>query len=307
MFARQFIPLMQREWLQHRFGWSLLALIPLGIAALISALGTVRMDADQAPPPEAMQILLAFAPVAVTSIVMFAIALVSAVIFAAGLARRDHGDRSVEFWLALPVSHAAALGVPLFVHLVVVPAAGLLIGWFGGHVLALVFVGRSEGLAAWASLPWASLLSATVALALRLLTGLPLALLWAAPIIMMLVLLGAWFRRWSWVVLVVGFGLITLVEQLVFGGLWLVPTTAALLRNAARSLAGASGEGILARPGSDADLVLGEIPRMALADFGAAVSALASPLLLGGLVFAAACFVLLLRWRRLGAGLRQGA
>ena len=43
------------------------------------------------------------------------------------------------------------------------------------------------------------------------------------------------------------------------------------------------------------------VPSFLLNDMGLALRALASPLMLGGLLFSAACFWLLLRWRQRGA------
>ena len=47
---------------------------------------------------------------------------------------------------------------------------------------------------------------------------------------------------------------------------------------------------------------LRKLPAWALHDFGLALRELPSPLLAGGLLFAAGCFVLLIIWRQRGAG-----
>jgi hypothetical protein len=132
--------------------------------------------------------------------------------------------------------------------------------------------------------------------------GLPLALLWVAPIVMLLVLLGAWFRRWGWIVLIVAFGLLNLVQQLAMGERWLAQTTIELLRRAGLSLFGAGGASLRIERDADAVRALAGLPSLALQDFGAALLAVASPLLAGGLVLATGCFVLLVEWRKRGAG-----
>ena len=42
------VPLMQREWLQHRLAWALLVLIPLGLAALPLMVGQIDLSVDLA-------------------------------------------------------------------------------------------------------------------------------------------------------------------------------------------------------------------------------------------------------------------
>jgi hypothetical protein len=37
------IPLMRREWLQHRFVWAMLTLVPLGLAVMLLSFGQVEM------------------------------------------------------------------------------------------------------------------------------------------------------------------------------------------------------------------------------------------------------------------------
>jgi hypothetical protein len=154
-----------------------------------------------------------------------------------------------------------------------------------------------------AEVPWAATLTASVTMLLRFALGLPLAVLWSLPIILLLVLLNAWFKRWGWVVLIVGLGLLSLVDQLTFGQRWLLATAGELMRRAGLSLAGASGQaGLHIGPDGNAPEALWLLPGIALNDFGAAVAALASPLFLGGLLFSAAMFALLVRWRSRGGG-----
>ncbi len=295
------LPLMQREWLQHRFGWMLMVVVPFGIALLLLSFGQLAIDTDTAGrvgdklPP-----LLAMASIAGSGAVIFLIAGVTSLIIVAGVARRDHGDRSIEFWLSLPTTHSASLAASLLVHLLLVPALALLVGLAGGLLVSMVLVTRVVGIGAWFTLPWGDLLPAIVAVAARLLAGLPLALLWLSPLILLVVLLSAWFRGWAWVILGVGLGLGGQLLDRLFGQPLLSDVMLGLLRGAGKALVNA-GEGFQMGPNEGAE-GLRLLPGWALHDFGLALRELPSPLLAGGLLFAAGCFALLIVWRQRGAG-----
>ena len=210
-------------------------------------------------------------------------------------------------WMSVPVSHTQSFAAPLLVHLLIVPALALFIGLFGGYVLSLVLVTRVAGFAAWFSLPWGDVLPASLMVLLRLLAGLPLATLWLAPLLLLVVLLTAEFRRWGWVILGVGMGLGGYVLKLVFGQPWLNEITNSLFRHAGRAMVNGGGGGFQMSGGPDGSAyALQGLPAWALNDYGYALRDLASPLLLGGLLFAAACFALLVNWRQRGAGVAGG-
>lgn len=294
------LPLMQREWLQHRFAWALLALVPLGLALLALSFANIDIDGESAARIAETRMAPAFAlgSMAAGTALLFLILWVASLIIISGLARRDHGDRSVEFWMSLPVGHGTSLAVPLLVHLILVPAAALVIGLAGGWLLSLVLVGRFVGLGEWFALPWGSVLAAALAVVGRLLAGLVLATLWISPLVMLLILANAWFRRWGLVVLVVGIGIGGMVMDRLFGQPVITDLVRDLFVNAARALAGAGGQSMVVGGDDQPDVVLGLVPGWAWADLMAALRALASPLLLGALLFAAACFALLVDWRR---------
>ena len=295
------LPLLRREWLQYRFGWALMVAVPLGIALLLLAFGEIQVGADDAERVgDKMASLLAVAAMAGSAAVLFLIACFSSIIIVAGMARRDHSDRSVEFWLSLPATHSASLSAPLIVHLLLVPAVALLAGLAGGLLVSMVLVTRVVGIGAWFALPWLDLLPAVFALAARLLAGLPLALLWMSPLILLVVLLSAWFRSWSWVILGVGIGLGSQLLNRVFGQPLLSDVTLGLLRQARGALVHAGENFEMGKDqGSEG---LRHLPSWALNDFFLALKELPSPLLLGGLLFAAGCFYLLVMWRERGAG-----
>ena len=297
------IPLMRREWLQHRFGWTMLAMVPLALALLLFTFGQVELsDGDMSLPPDVLAVLAATATIAGSTVVIFLTLWVTSLIIVSGLPRRDHGDRSIEFWLSLPISHTQSLGVPLLVHLILVPAAALVVGLLGGYALSLAVVSRVVGFGAWVALPWLDLLFGTLMLWLRLLAGLPLATLWLAPLILLVLLSTALFRRWGLPILAAGFGLGSLALEHLVGQTVLPELVGSLAENAARAMVSASGKGFVFGSGEDPMQALYRLPGWALHDLGAALVAMASPLLVGGLAFAAACFAALVYWRQRGAG-----
>ena len=297
------LPLVQREWLQHRLGWSLMTGIPIGVALLLVAFGEVQLEPGELDAAgDVLPAILTTGALFATAAIVFLVAWMSSLILVSGLSRRDHADRSVEFWLSLPVGHARFLATPLLMHLVLVPAAALLIGLAGGTLISLVLVGRVAGVAAWFALPWGTVAAAALAGVGRLLLGLPLATLWLLPLIMPVVLFSAWFRRWGLVIVSVGIGLGSFLLEQWSGQPLLWQAVVGLVRNAARSMAGAGPQHLAIDGPQQALAALEAIPGLALRDLGHALALLPSPLLAGGLLVAAACFALLVDWRRRGAG-----
>lgn len=295
------LPLMQREWLQHRFGWMMMVLVPFAIALLLLGFGHIAIGPDTAERVgKSLPALLATAAIASSGAVIFLIAGVTSLIIVAGVARRDHGDRSIEFWLSLPTTHSASLAAPLLVHLLLVPALALLAGLAGGLLVSIVLVSRVAGVGAWFTLPWGDLLPAVLAMAARLLAGLPMALLWLSPLILLVMLISAWFKRWAWVILGVGLGVGGQLLDRLLGQPLLSEISLGLLRGAGQALVHA-GEGFQMAPNEGSE-GLRQVPAWALHDFGLALRDLPSPLLAGGLLFAAGCFALLVVWRQRGAG-----
>jgi hypothetical protein len=301
--VKKLIPLMQREWLQHRTGWLMMAGIPLGLSLLLLSFGSIQIDAGEMNAAgAALPALLAAASIGGSMAVIFLIAAFSSLVIVSNLARRDHADRSVEFWLSVPVSHSESFAAPLIVHLLLVPAAALAIGLLGGYVVSFIVVSRVVGTGAWFSLPWGTLMAGSFSGMLRLMAGLPLAVLWLSPLILLVVLLTAWFRRWGWVILTVGLGLGSLIMEKIFGQPWLTRINGQLLQAAGHALINGDQGGFVVTQASQGVETLALLPAWALEDFGAALRALATPLFPGALLFAAACFFLLVQWRQRGAG-----
>ena len=296
---KNLIPLMQREWLQHRFAWGLMALLPTLIAALLLSFGQVQIAPEE--QGEHLSTALAIGALGGSMGLHLVMLWIVALITTAGLARRDHGDRSIEFWLSLPTSHASSLAVPLLVHLVLVPVAAVLVGFGGGLVASFVLISRVDGSGAWFALPWGLLMASSLAIFARLAAGVVFAVLWLSPLLLMMVLLSAWLRRWGLVVMALGLGLGSQVLDKVFGisgPLWVLGE---LLGNAGRSIANAGSGEMVIETSHDLSAALGQVPHWALSDTAQALRLLASPLLVGALLVAAACFILLVRWRQGGA------
>lgn len=302
---KNLMPLMQREWLQHRFGWMLLVLVPLAVAVALLSLGQIQLDDDMtAKTPRELSLMLAALTVLISSAVLFLLLGVTSLFVAIGTPRRDHGDRSVEFWLSLPSGHAESLVAPMLVHLLLVPAAALLIGLVAAMPVSLVVVGRVVGFGDWFALPWGTILMGLGSMALRVTAGLPLAVAWLLPLLLAAMLANAFFRRWGLPLLAVGLTLLSVGLERIIGQPLLAQALKTLGTHAATSLIGASGQkGFAVEEGADIQEALGRIPAWALKDFGVALADAASPAMLGALALGAALFAALVYWRRQGAGM----
>ena len=296
-------PLMRREWLQHRFSWALLMLVPLALAVVPMAFGTVEFDSEMAQraPPE-LALMVASISILVSAGVIFLLVWVTSLFITTSLPRRDHADRSVEFWLSLPTGHAESYAAPLLVHLVLAPAAALLVGLLGGYAISLLLVVRFVGFGEWLALPWNSVLPGTLAVVARVMVGLPLATLWLSPLILLAMLCNAWFRRLGIPVVVVGLSLSSVLLKAVFGQPLLADSLSALGRNAGLALAGASGQGLTINDEMPPAQALEGMASWAWHDFLAALQATANPLFLATLVVSAGLFTVLVLWRQRGAG-----
>lgn len=299
---KNLLPLMQREWLQYRSAWALLVLVPVALSLLLLSVGTIQLDEEMtALGPQQLSLMVAVLSMLITATVLLMLLGTTSLFTALGSPRRDHGDRSVEFWLSLPSGHAESLLAPLLVHLLLVPAAALVVGYLAALPISLVTVGRVTGVGEWFALPWGQILPALAALLLRALAGLPLAVLWLLPLVLAAMMANALFRRWGLPLL--GVGLILLAQGLerLFGQPVLADTLGALLANAATSLAGAAGQALTSEQGSMPLEALPALPAWALRDLIAAYANVAQPLMVGALLVSAGLFAALVAWRRRGA------
>jgi len=299
---KTFNTLLLREWMQHRFGWAMLVLIPIGLALLLLGVGQIALDpgtAEEVGP--FFPTMLAAISLAGMSGLLFMLATVVSLFLMSGLARRDHGDRSVEFWLSLPTSHAQTFAAPLLTHLVLVPVAALVVGIAGGLAVSFVVVSRLVGAGAWFAVSWGDLLGATLATFARLAVGVPLAMLWLLPLILATVLLGAWLKRWGGPVLLLVLSLGTLLLEKVFGFVWPAQQLSMLLVQAGRSLIHTQKQSFVIENSSEFAGAFAQVPSFMLGEIGQAVGLLFSPGFIGVLAVSAGLFWLLIDWRRRGA------
>lgn len=300
---KNLLPLMQREWLQHRFAWTLLVLVPLALAVLPLAFGQVEFDAsDRVREGPDLALMIALGSTMATTAVLFLIVWITSLFIAVGTPRRDHGDRSIEFWLSLPTGHTESLVAPLVVHLLLAPAAALVLGWIASFLVTLLLVTRFEGIGAWLALPWAHLLGAGLSIVARVAAGLPLATLWLLPLVLLAMLSNALFRRLGLPVLAVALSVGSLVMSQVFGQPWLMQAMGRMVREAGLALTGASGKNMSLTSDDDPTFFLNALPGWALRDWLAAVQALATPAFMGVLVVSSVLLAALVLWRRRGAG-----
>jgi ABC-2 type transport system permease protein len=201
----RFHTLLLREWMQHRTGWLVLMALPTllalglslfdgrGVSLQVDGDNPVRLDGFTALPSVLQALGWTVGTVGV------ALLLVSLTVLSQlpGLARRDQQDRSIEFWRSLPLSHSQSIGATLLMHLLLMPAAVLAAGLLGAQLAVLVTITLHQGPMAWLQMPWGLLLPSLLLGLVRLWLGLLLAVLWMAPLLLLLMAASAWLRRWA--------------------------------------------------------------------------------------------------------------
>jgi len=301
----RFKTLMLREWMQHQRGWLILVALPILIVLVAGIAGHAQVNfadhEDEVPTPLVVALGVTVGIAALT----FVLAWGAALLQSPGLARRDIQDRSVEFWLSLPVGHAQSLGAMLLMHLLVLPWAALGVGLAAGLLVSLPLVAKVFGIGAWFALPWVTALAAVVALALRLTLGLLLATLWLSPLILGTMAASAWLKRWgvpavAGVVVVGG----TLLDR-IYGNPIVWEVLRSLGSHASRALIAAERDkgpkGLVIESADQIDGVLAVAPHWLLIDAGHALAALASPTFVAALAAGALGFALLVLRRQRGA------
>jgi hypothetical protein len=301
----RFTTLLRREWLQHHRAWLLLAAVPPLVMLGLLTLGQLQIDIDGNNAAREVALMhpgaIAMLCITAAALLAFVLAWGSALIQAPGLARRDLSDRSIEFWLALPVGHGAALAAPLLAHLLLFPLAALVLGALAGVVLTPLALARFASLGDWLSLPWGSMAAGAAALLLRCALGLVLASLWLSPLVLLVMAASAWLRRWGLPAVVAGVALIGGVLDKMYGNPVVTELGSRLLTRAGQSfVTGRTGRGVVLQPGEDPTTALQALPGWALRDAGHALQALADPLLPAALAVAAGAFALLVLRRRRG-------
>jgi len=301
----RFKTLLQREWMQHRWGWLLVMFAPLVITLVTLPFGgTVQFGPNEGINAEVAAMVLAkSSKLAALIWVMSTLSVVGLSLLAmsfqiSGLARRDAQDRSLEFWMSLPGSHSEHLGSMLLAHCLLVPLVAVAAGVFSGLLIAVFGVIKALGLAGLMAVEWGSVVQLLLPALVRLVAGLPLFVLWALPALLVLMVASAWLKRWG--VAAVALGTVLLANLPATRGpvrVWLTGHA----EGASQAFFISTPDQVRAAAGAAnrvEHMSLGEIWGTVGADLLNQVSNLASLQFLSGVALAAACFALLIYKRK---------
>lgn len=198
--TQRFKTLLRREWMQHHVGWLAVMLAPLAIALLtLPFKGSFEVDGDFKSGMHALSpaSVLALAAWGGTTLAVVGLTLLAQLFQLPSLARRDAQDRSLEFWMSLPGRHSEHLAATLLAHTLMVLLVALGVGLVSGLVVAPLVVGKALGFAALSSVQWGAVLQFLLPGLVRVLGGLPLFVLWLAPVVLLLMAASAWLKRWG--------------------------------------------------------------------------------------------------------------
>ncbi len=182
--------LLLREWMQHKRGWLITAFAPPLLFLAMLPFGQVNGLPDDA-------LVTGLIIVMATTLALLAIAAVSAAFQLPGLARRDVQDRSIEFWLSLPSGHTESLMATLLAHVLLAPLAAVALGFGMGYVIAAAVALKSAGFAGLAAIPWGHVVALALPGTVRIVIGVVLALVWLAPLVVLIMATAAWLKRWA--------------------------------------------------------------------------------------------------------------
>ncbi len=286
----RFNTLLLREWMQHHRGWLALMLVPPLLMLLVLPFGSVEFNSGELAPLPALGLVLA--AMFVVPVVVLGITVVALLIQTPGLARRDLQDRSIEFWLSLPTSHAASVAAPVLMHLMLVPLLALVIGVACSYAIGAMLVWQGFGTSAALGLPWATLLGVGIAGLARALLGVVLACFWLMPLLLATMAASAWLKRWGTPVFALAVVIGHQLLATLYGITALGDTLGALVANARTALV----HGRPPSPSSSPDMAqawLSDAPRWLFEDALLALRDLGQPLFLFALAASAASFALL--------------
>jgi hypothetical protein len=293
MTMSKFRTLLLREWMQHRTGWLILFFsLPAFFFIALLFPHTLQIDGE-VPEPLALAAIATMA----STFVVGALAVLVATFQAPGLAWRDVQDRSIEFWLSLPVGHVPAIGATLLAHVFAMPLAALGAGWLCSLVLGLQVIIKLHGLGALGTLPWGTLAAFDLNFLLGMAIGLVLATLWLLPFLMLTMVAAAWLKRWGTPVVVVGLGGAHLLLAQVYGITWIGDVSRALVTEAGHAVFHTGDLEFHSAAQLTAWVVDASRWQIDENTF-AAWRSLGQPLFAGALLFSAACFGLLVLRRQ---------
>jgi hypothetical protein len=183
--------LMLREWMQHKRGWLLTLILPPALVLALLPFGEAHgLPTDQ---PLAAGVIVVMG----ATMALLVIAGLSAAFQLPGLARRDVQDRSIEFWLSLPAGNSESLMATLLAHVMLVPLAAVVFGFGVGYVITAGVALKMAGFAGLAAVPWGQVTVLVLPAMLRVAFGVVLALVWLAPLVLMVMATAAWLKRWA--------------------------------------------------------------------------------------------------------------
>lgn len=222
MSLDRFTWLLRREWMQHHRGWVWLALVPLALALVLVPFSNIDFEGAPVPEPQ----MLAYLVITIATYGVMALVAATVLFQAAGMARRDQQDRSIEFWLSLPTSHVQNVLATLLMHLLLMPLMALLLAFAGAQLLALALVAKLAGVGALAQLADPSWFGYTGAALLRQMIGVGVAALWMAPVVLAAMAAASWLKGWGVPVLVAATVALAVLEEHYTGGSWVRDTLA---------------------------------------------------------------------------------
>jgi ABC-2 type transport system permease protein len=297
-----FKTLLQREWMQHHRVWLVLMAIPFVLYLVGLSFGQVAIHEDEAGPMPAAVLMMGVTAgmmAATTGVILLAV-----LMQAPGLARRDHSDRSIEYWLSLPTPPSASVAATLLAHWVLLPVAAIALGFLAGLVAGPLTALRALGAGSLAEVPWGQLMLFGLLFVARVCFGFLLALFWLSPLLLGLMAAGAWLKRWGAPVFVAALALLHAACALWLKSDVVGRTLEALWNNARRSVL-ASGpevnlEGLGYQSSADVPGLLNLVTPLLASDAADALRLLLQPLALLAVGGAAAAFALIVWKRRVG-------
>lgn len=207
--------LLQREWMQHKRGWLITAILPptLFLLAMLT-FGEAKGVPTDHPELSALAIFM------VTTVAVFSICLVIALFQLPGLARRDVQDRSIEFWLSLPGRPSESVLSTALAHAWLAPLGGGVVGALFGLPIAASVLTAQAGPGLALSVNWIEVITAAAPLTVRGFAGTVLLMLWLAPFVFALMAASAWLKRLGVPVVLVGGGVLVTVLHKAYGIDW---------------------------------------------------------------------------------------
>ena len=293
MNLQRFKTLLLREWMQHRFGWLMVMVLPPLLVMALLPFGTPG-------PEDAKDIsshgadILAFGAMSLTALGVFAMSWCVNMFSLSGLARRDNQDRSIEFWLSLPATHVESIGAPVLMSTLLIPMLALCVGGAIGVLMSAAVIVKVVGLGGLAQVQWGTVWGMGLVGLARVLLGTVLMTLWLAPISLALMAASAWLKRWGAPLLIGGTLVGGAILKKVYGTGIVFELLTAQLNDAGYAFLRMDKTTGAVAPEQLMNLSVSEFAQQMLTNLQDVLAQMAAPHFVGGLLIAAACFWLLM-------------